>query len=176
MFRLSVCYCMLGVLVGCSGQAGNVPSPCPVTLNPTEINLGELSGSQEVAEFSFEIANSSSASVKAHIQPGCGCTVVEQADVEIEGGGSLRVPVTFSLRGRTGHQENVIHVSCRQDDEVWPIDIAVKAEVLDEWSSSPLRVVISPKGQATVTVNSSATEWRNVESCAVGDGFVFHDL
>lgn len=146
MFRFSVLLGLLGVLVGCSGQVGDVSSPCPVTLNPTEIHLGELSGSQEVSEFSFEIANSSAASVNAHIQPGCGCTVVDQADVEIEGGGSLRVPVTFSLRGRTGPQENVIHISCRQDDEVWPINVVVKAEVLDEWSSSPLRVVISPNG------------------------------
>ena len=176
MCRLPLLFVLLGMLVGCGGQECKVLSSCPVRLSPTEIHLGELSGSQEIAEFSFEITNSSPETVKAHIQPGCGCTVVEQADVEIEGGGTLLVPVTFSLRGRTGPQENVIRVSCRQGDEFWPMDVSVQAEILDGWSSSPLRVVISPKGQATVTVNSSASEWSHVESIAVGDGFIFHEL
>lgn len=176
MCRLFFCCGLLAAFFGCGNQEGKSLPPCPVTLNPNEIQLGELSQSSEVAEFSFEIANSSQEPVRTHLQPGCGCTVIEQADFVITGGGRRRVPVTFSLRGRTGHQENVIHVSCRQGDHEWPIEIVVKAEILNEWSSSPLRVVVPPNGRATVTVNSTIAEWNNVESTAIGDGFVFHEL
>ena len=127
-------------------------------------------------EFTFELNNVSKEAVRVEIQPGCGCTTVDQTRVSIPAGASHTARVSLSLRGRIGDFHSSIRIATQliaTSDLNWSDDLPVHALIDDHWRASPQRVILERDGVGTVSVTAPTAEWQGVVTAAIGHGFEF---
>lgn len=173
-------FVLLGLVTfsGCSpaSQAGPTALSSPIQVKPALIELGEVQSSQGVMTFSFDLKNDSRDAIQVEIQPGCGCTTMDQISVLIHARASHTAQATVSLHGRVGEFHSVIGITSRTtgaNPQKWTDLLPIHAYISNHWRASPQRVILESGEIATVSISAPQIEWEHIETQLIGQDIEF---
>ena len=88
---------------GCSHQVSNATlANDPVLSMPSELPIGEISGTGQVVTVNFDVVNQSDRSHSIAISTSCGCVALARDKIELARTESAAIPLIISTLGRNG--------------------------------------------------------------------------
>ena len=144
---------LVGLTSGCGMEVERTNEPLVrggITVTPEKVEIGEVAIDRGEVDFSFQVANSSERDTPVRVVPSCGCTVVDEPEFIVPGMGSHEVKLSLALFGRSGQFDSKLRVICgdaRSPDGSQEVLVPVHADLLDQWSTKPSRVVLARGGE-----------------------------